>query len=195
MSKTETALLNLIKERSFRMGTFKLASGKMSDYYIDGKSTIVSSEGAFLVGEVLFEQTQDLAIEAIGGLEMGAVPLATAAAMAYHQHGRKIEGFWVRDQAKDHGTKKTIEGKLERASRVVIVDDVFTSGLSAFKAVEEVQKLGCEVVLVLALVDRLQGAEQFFQGKGIPFRSVFTVRDLGVEKTGVSAATKATTSC
>src|SRR5260370_32204125 len=139
MSKTETALLNLIKERSFRMGTFKLASGKMSDYYIDGKSTIVSSEGAFLVGEVLFEQTQDLAIEAIGGLEMGAVPLATAAAMAYHQHGRKIEGFWVRDQAKDHCTKKTIEGKLERASRVLIVDDVFTSGLSPFKGFAELQ--------------------------------------------------------
>jgi orotate phosphoribosyltransferase len=181
MSKAESALLNLFKERSFKRGTFKLASGKMSDYYIDGKATIVSSDGAFLAGEVLYEQTKDLAIDAIGGLEMGAVPLAAAAVIAYHHHDRKMEGFWVRDKAKDHGTKKTIEGKLDPGSRVVIVDDVFTSGGSAYKAAEEVRKIGCEVVLVLALVDRLQGAEPFFREKGIPYRSVFTIRDLGVD--------------
>jgi orotate phosphoribosyltransferase len=180
MRETETALLDLLKARSFTRGAFKLASGKTSTYYVDGKSTAVFSKGAHLIGEVIFEQTRELPIDAIGGLEMGAVPLATAAVIAYHHHGRNMEGFWVRDKAKDHGTKKTIEGKLERGSSVVIVDDVITSGSSAFKAVEEVRKNACKVVLVLAVVDRLQGAEEFFRAKEIPYRSVFTIRDFGV---------------
>jgi orotate phosphoribosyltransferase len=178
MSDTEAALLKLLKERSFQRGTFKLASGKTSDYYIDGRTTAVSSEGAYLIGQVIYEHTKDLAI---GGLAVGAVPLTTAAVIAYHTHGRVIEGFWVRDAAKDHGTKKLIEGNLKKGARVVIVDDVITSGASAQKAAGEVRSFGCEIVLVLALVDRLQGATQCFQTEGIPYRPDFTIRDFGVE--------------
>jgi orotate phosphoribosyltransferase len=181
MSETESALLKLLKERSFQRGTFKLASGKTSDYYIDGRTTAVFSAGAHLIGQVIYEHTRDLAIDAIGGLAVGAVPLTTAAVIAYHGHGRNIEGFWVRDAAKDHGTKKLIEGNLRQGARVLIVDDVITSGGSALKAVKEVRRLECEVVLVLALVDRLQGAARCFQTEGIPFRPVFTIRDFGVE--------------
>jgi orotate phosphoribosyltransferase len=181
MSHTERALLNLLKERSFQRGTFKLASGETSDYYVDGKNTQVFSEGAYLIGEVIYEHTRELDIDAIGGLEIGAIPLTTAAVIAYHHHGRKIEGFWVRDKAKDHGTKKIIEGKLAPGARVVIVDDVFTTGGSAKKAAAEVKIHGGEVVLVLALVDRLRGAETVFSGQGMAYRAIFTIRDFGVE--------------
>src|SRR5262249_23560187 len=123
MTAAETQLLHLLKERSFKRGTFRLASGGMSDYYIDGKMTGVFSEAVPLIGEILYERTEGLGIDAIGGLEVGAVPLTTAAVFSYHLHGRKMEGFWVRDEVKGHGTKKRIEGNLLSGSRVVIVDD------------------------------------------------------------------------
>ncbi len=180
MTEAETHLLQLLRERSFRRGTFKLASGDTSDYYIDGRMTAVYSSGAYWIGEVLYERTRDLAIQAIGGMEVGAVPLTTAAVISYHLHGRAMEGFWVRDAAKAHGTQKTIEGGLKPGSRVVIVEDVVTRGQSVLKVVKEVRSFGCEVVQILALVDRLSGAEQLFREQGIPaYQAVFTVRDLG----------------
>src|SRR5262245_48680399 len=165
MSPAESELLQLLKDRSFKRGTYRLASGDTSDYYIDGRMSAVFSGAAPLIGEVLYERTRDLDIQAIGGLEVGAVPLPTAAVISYHLHGRQMEGFWVRDKAKTHGTKKLIEGKLLPQSRVVIVDDVITRGESSVKAIKEVKELGCEVVLVLALVDRLQGAAALFRAE------------------------------
>jgi len=190
MSDTETALLNLLKERSFQQGSFRLASGKLSDYYVDAKTTEVFSEGAHLIGEAIYQHTKDMEVDAIGGLEMGAVPLTTAAVIAYHQHGGKMEGFWVRDKAKDHGTKKIIEGGLREGARVVIVDDVVTTGASAQKALTEVKRLGCDVVLVLAIVDRLQGAESCFRQEGVCYRSIFTIRDFGVTQLGLPQSAK-----
>jgi orotate phosphoribosyltransferase len=182
MTQTESQLLDLLKTRSFRRGTFQLASGDVSDYYIDGRTTAVFSAGAWLIGECIFERTKDLGIDAIGGLEVGAVPLTAAAVISYHQHGRTMEGFWVRDRAKDHGTRKLIEGNLKPGSRVVIVDDVFTKGSSALKAVKEVQSHGCQIAMVLAIVDRLQGAKQLFQTDGIAnYQSIFTIRDFGID--------------
>jgi orotate phosphoribosyltransferase len=182
MSDTEARLLQLLKERSFKRGTFRLASGDVSDYYIDGKMTQVFSEAAHLIGEVIYEHTKDLVIDAIGGLEVGAVPLTTAAVISYHLHGRKMEGFWVRDKAKTHGTQKVVEGNLKPGSRVVILDDVITRGSSSVKAIEGVRQIGCEIVSVIALVDRLQGAAELFSQHGIQnFRPIFTIRDFGVE--------------
>src|SRR5277367_1767930 len=108
MSTDESQLLELMKARSFKYkrGGFRLASGDVSDYYIDGKMSQVFSEAAALIGEILYERTKDLEIDAIGGLEVGAVPLTTAAVISYHRHGRKMEGFWVREKEKDHGTRK-----------------------------------------------------------------------------------------
>lgn len=181
MSENERRLLEILKARSFKLGQFRLASGGTSDYFIDGKMTEVYSEGAYLIGEVLYERTKDLDIDAIGGLQVGAVPMTTAAVISYHHRGRRMEGFWVREEIKSHGTQKQVEGGLQAGTRVVIVDDVFTVGGSAMKAVEAVRELGCEVVQVLALVDRLQGAEELFRQNGIEnFSSVFTIRDLGV---------------
>jgi orotate phosphoribosyltransferase len=180
MSDPEQQLLQLLKARSFQLGDFVLASGDRSNYYIDARLTAVYSEAAYLIGEILFDHTKDLNVDAIGGLEVGAVPLTTAAVISYHHHGRKMEGFWVRDEAKKHGTKKLIEGNLREGSRVAIVDDVFTRGTSTLKAIQAVRNIGCEVVMVLALVDRLVGAEELFKKNGVErYRSVFTIRDLG----------------
>ncbi|MHB1424429.1 MAG: orotate phosphoribosyltransferase [Gemmataceae bacterium] len=181
MTTIEKQLFELLNERSFQRGTFRLASGLTSDYYIDGKMVEAFSESAHLIGEVLYERTKDLGIDALGGLEIGAVPLTTAAVISYHLHGRKMEGFWVRDKAKLHGTRKVVEGNLKPGARVVILDDVITTGGSADKAIQEVKAIGCEVVLVLALVDRLQGAEKLFKDEGIaPYQAIFTIRDFGV---------------
>lgn len=182
MSDNEAKLLKLFQERSFRRGgPFKLASGEVSDYYIDGRMTAIFSAGAHLIGEVLYERTKDLKIDAIGGMAVGAVPLATAAVISYHTHGQRMEGFWVRDKTKEHGTQKLIEGNLRPGMRVAIVEDVSTKGTSALKAVEAVKDAGCDVVLVLAIVDRLHGAVALFRAKGIAnYQSVFTIRDFGV---------------
>ena len=189
MSETEARVLQLLKERSFKLGTFQLASGGTSDYYIDGKMSEVFSDAAYLIGEVIYERTRDLAIDAIGGLEVGAVPLTTAAVISYRLHGARMEGFWVRDEVKRHGTQKLIEGNLRPGARVVVVDDVFTRGTSALKAVRAVREVGCEVVLVLTLVDRLQGARALFRDNGITnYRPVFTIRDFGVDVPDDAAA-------
>jgi len=185
MTESERQLLEILKERSFKRGSFRLASGGTSSYYIDGKMSQVYSRAAHLIGEVIWERTRDLPIEAIGGLEDGAVPLTTAAVISYHLHGRPMEGFWVRDKSKDHGTRKLVEGALKPGARVAIVDDVITRGGSSLKAIEGVKEIGCEVVLVLALVDRLAGAEELFRANGIAnYRAVFTIRDFGVEAEG-----------
>lgn len=181
MTAAESQLFQLLNQRSFKQGTFRLASGGTSNYYIDGKMSEVFSEAAYLIGEIIYERTQNLEFDAIGGLEVGAVPLTTAAVISYHLHGKKMEGFWVRDKAKTHGTRKLIEGNLKPRSRVVIVDDVITQGGSSAKAIKEVKELECEIVLVLSLVDRLQGAEKLFAAEGVKrYESVFTIRDFGV---------------
>lgn len=186
MRDNERRLLELIRTRAFGQdGPYTLASGATSDYYIDGKMIEVYSESAHLIGEVLYEHTHDLAIDAIGGLEVGAVPLTTAAVISYHRRGRAMEGFWVRDEVKTHGTRKLIEGGLKRGGRVVIVEDVATKGGSALKAINAVRAEGCEVARVVALVDRLVGAAALFRQHGVgDYRAVFTVRDLGVKVEG-----------
>ncbi len=181
MTAAESQLLQLLHDRSFKRGKFQLSSGGVSDYYIDGKMTEVFSEAVPLIGEILYQRTQSLGIDALGGLEVGAVPLAAAAVFSYHLHQRKMEGFWVRDEVKRHGTQKLIEGNLAKGARVAIVDDVFTKGSSAAKAIRAVREIGCEVVTVLALVDRLQGAEALFRSLGIEnYQPIFTIRDFGV---------------
>jgi orotate phosphoribosyltransferase len=140
VTDSEARLLQLLKERSFRRGTFRLASGETSTYYIDGRMTAVFSGAVPLIGEVLYERTRGLGITAIGGLAVGAVPLTTAAVYAYSLHGESMEGFWVRDEVKGHGTQKLIEGNLRPGSRVAVVDDVFTKGNSAATAVKAVRR-------------------------------------------------------
>jgi orotate phosphoribosyltransferase len=180
MTPAQSRLLDLILERSLIRGNITLASGKTSSYYIDGKMVLMGSESATLIGEVLYELTRDLNLDAIGGPEIGAIPMATAAVIRYHQAGRRMEGFSVRKEAKTHGTQKLIEGRLEPGFRVAMVEDVMTTGGSVVQAIEAVQKAGAKIELVTCLVDRLQGARERLEAIGLKFQPIFTIRDLGI---------------
>jgi orotate phosphoribosyltransferase len=179
-SLARSRLLTLFRERAVSFGRFTLASGKESTYYINSKKAIFNGEAAWLLGEVLWELTKDLNVQAIGGLEIGAIPMATAAAVRYHEHGQPIEAFFVRKQAKDHGSQQRVEGRVERGFRVVMIDDVFTSGQSVMQAIEEVEKVGAQVVAVSCIVDRLEGARERLATK-YQYLPIFTIRDFGIE--------------
>jgi orotate phosphoribosyltransferase len=178
-NSSRTRLLELFKTRAFTFGHFKLASGKESSYYINSKKAFFNSEVVWLLGEALWELTRDLDLQAIGGLEVGAIPMAVAAAQRYHADGRALEGFFVRKQVKEHGSQERVEGVLKPGFRVAVVDDVVTSGGSVAQAIAEVEKAGAEVVAVSCIVDRLEGArERLAKYRYLP---IFTIRDFGVD--------------
>ena len=152
---------------------FVLASGAHSNYYFDMKPTTHDPEGASLVGDVLFDYLSQYEFKYLGGLAAGAIPLVIAVCIRSWPE-RPIRGFFVRDEAKDHGTKKLIDGFIEDGAPVIIVDDVTTLGGSAMKAVRAVRARGCKVVRVVSLVDRLEGATENFAREGIQFESIFT---------------------
>jgi orotate phosphoribosyltransferase len=180
MTTNRDRLLDLFKSRAFSYGHFRLASGKESTYYINSKKAIFNSEVVSLLGEILWEMTRDLNIQALGGLEIGAIPMAAAAAARYHQAGRNLEGFFVRKEAKEHGSRDRIEGNLSAGMRVAMVDDVFTQGNSVLKAIEEVEKIGGKIVAVICIVDRLEGAREKLEPR-FPYLPIFTIRDFGIE--------------
>lgn len=180
LNQTRTRLLELFKQRAFSFGDFVLASGKKSTYYINSKKAIFYSEAVALLADVMWEMTKDLDIQAAGGLEVGAIPLAAALAQKYHQQGRELEGFFVRKQAKEHGSKERIEGIVKPGFRVCMLDDVLTTGGSVWQATLEVEKAGAEVAAVVCIVDRLEGARELLTPK-YDFRPIFTIRDFGVQ--------------
>src|SRR4051794_22394776 len=153
-------LLELFKTRAVSFGRFTLVSGKESTYYINSKKVLFHSEAVWLLGDVLWQMTKDLNVQALGGLEVGAIPMSAAAAMRYHEEGRALEGFFVRKEAKAHGSKARVEGEVKPGDRVAMVDDVFTQGGSVLQAIQEVEKLGAEVAVVICIVDRLEGARE-----------------------------------
>ncbi len=171
-------LLELFTSRAVSFGKFTLASGKESTYYINSKKALFHSEAIALLGEAMFDLTRDLDIEAVGGLEVGAIPLAAACVMHYHLQGRSMEGFFVRKRAKDHGSQERIEGVLPPGARVAILDDVLTTGGSALQAVHEVEA-GATVIAVVCIVDRLEGAREVFLRYA--YRPIFTIRDFGID--------------
>ena len=171
-------LFELIRARSFGRGRILLASGRESEYYIDMRPTTVHPAGATCVGELIIDALEGLDVDFVGGLEMGAVPIATAAAIASHRRGRDIGAFFVRKTPKDHGAKKLIEGlpkgETLRGKNVVVVEDVTTTGGSALQAVAALREEGANIVLVLTIVDRLEGAAESFAAKGLEFRALYT---------------------
>jgi orotate phosphoribosyltransferase len=174
----------VIRERSFKFGDFTLHSGKKSTYYLDMKPTMFDPEGVGLLASLIFDRLKDAEVDYVGGLEMGAVPLVAAVAMRSHERGRDIPGFFVRKEAKDHGTKKVVEapaGALD-GKRVAILEDVTTKGDSAMKAVTAAREEGATVALVLSIVDREDGAAALFQAAGVPFDSLFKASEFLAKK-------------
>lgn len=173
-------LRNLLRERSVRTGHFTLASGRSSHYYIDARLTTMSGEGQILVGEVCHRAIRDAGWtpEFVGGMTLGADPIAYAIAHHATRTGTDLDAFTVRKQAKGHGTGRQIEGGLPAGARVVVVEDSVTTGGSLLRALEAVAAHGAIILGVLALVDRQEGGAERLTGAGYDFRTVFTAKQL-----------------
>jgi orotate phosphoribosyltransferase len=170
-------LRDIIHRRSFGYGEIKLASGRTSHYYFNLKPTMLDPEGAALLAQLTLDALAGERIDAIGGLEMGAVPIAGAVAQLSHMIGAPIRAFFVRKKPKEHGARLSIEGLMPGESlagkRIVIVEDVTTTGGSSMKAVETMREAGAEIAFVLSLVDREEGATEAFAAQGIAFRAIY----------------------
>jgi len=175
------ALIKVFQDRALKFGDFTLVSGKKSSYYLDGKQVILHATGLRLVSEALLDVLSDVDFQAIGGMSIGADPIIGGVLTVAAEQNRELVGVMVRKEAKGHGTQKFIEGPVEPGMKVVVVDDVITTGGSSLLAVERIQEFGCEVVQVVGLVDRMQGGAQNFASQNLPFRSLLTIQDFGIE--------------
>jgi orotate phosphoribosyltransferase len=171
-------LRQMLLDRSMRFGEFVLSSGATSNFYIDVRKTSLHPEGLRMISRMFYEIIEKDRVTAIGGLTMGADPLVAGVMWHSLEAGKPLEGFLVRRNLKDHGTKAQVEGNLAGHKRVVILDDVITSGESALVAAEAAESYKAEVVRVLAVVDRGQGASQIFQQRGFPFTPLFSIGEL-----------------
>jgi orotate phosphoribosyltransferase len=176
-------LLNLLATISFRLGDFTLSSGAKSDYYIDCRTTTLHAQGAALTGRVFLDlvRQQGWHADAVGGLTMGADPIVVATSVISSQAGAPIHGFLVRKAEKAHGMGRRVEGFQEKGARVVIVDDVCTTGSSTIQAIEAAREFGFNIVGVACLVERLEaGGRPAVEKAAAPakFISVFTSDDV-----------------
>jgi orotate phosphoribosyltransferase len=180
MSADRERLVALLLERSFRVGDFVLSSGARSRFYIDCRTTTTHAEGQAVVGRLGLAAVRDAGLrpDAIGGLTMGADPVAYAIAHASWIAGDPVNAFTVRKEPKAHGTGKRVEGCFAAGMRVVVVEDVVTTGGSALKAIEAVEAEGGEVIAVLSLVDREEGGREAIEARGYPVHAVVGVGDL-----------------
>jgi orotate phosphoribosyltransferase len=174
-------LLQILKEKAYEKKTVTLASGRVSDFYIDVKRVSLMAEGSLLIGQGLFEivRTHFQEAKAIGGLTLGADPLATAASIASFEAGRPIDAFIVRKEAKGHGLGRLIEGGygLAAGSPVVVVEDVVTTGSSSLEAARKVQDFGWKVLGIAAVVDREEGGRENIEKAGFTLYSLFRRSD------------------
>ncbi|MBI3477638.1 MAG: orotate phosphoribosyltransferase [Acidobacteria bacterium] len=179
MSIARQELLEMLARQSFRLGEFKLSSGGTSDYYVDCRTTTLDARGAQLTGQVFLETIREQGWEpdAIGGLTMGADPIVVAVAVT----SGKIHGFLVRKAEKQHGTGRRIEGFAQKGARVVIVDDVCTTGSSTIQAIEAAREFGFDVIGAMCLVEREEAKGRPDVEKAAasaPFVSIFTANDV-----------------
>ncbi|RUM89886.1 MAG: orotate phosphoribosyltransferase [Thermodesulfatator sp.] len=172
-------LFRLLKERAylFKEEGFRLSSGKISPHYLDCKQVTLYSQALPLIGRLLWEEARGFKPQAVGGLTLGADPLVAAVCFAAGLEGIALEGFIVRKEAKGHGTGKWLEGHVQPGMRAVILEDVVTTGASAFQAAQKAREFGLEVIGVVALVDRAEGGQEYLATQGLPLRSLFTLVD------------------
>ena len=171
-------LLAAIKAKAVVRGDFVLSSGQRADFYVDLRQILLDGRLAPLAGRVMLDLTWDLGYEAVGGLTMGADPVATAMMHAAAGRGTPIDAFVVRKQEKDHGLQRRIEGPDVAGRRVLAVEDTSTTGASPLAAVDALREAGAQVVGVAVLVNR--GAREHVTGRGLPFRAAYELSDLGV---------------
>ena len=175
-------LKEILLEKSYRQGTFTLTSGKTSDFYIDGKQTTLSAEGAYLCGKLLFDliQQEEVPIQAVGGMTLGADPLVTAVSLVSFLEKRPIPAFIVRKEAKGHGTGNYIEGlkNMPEGCTVALLEDVVTTGGTLLKVIERVEAQGFKVGLVATVVERQEGGVEVLAKAGYRLKAIFTRAEL-----------------
>lgn len=173
-------LLELIKAKAIVHGRVTLSSGREADYYVDLRRITLDGEAAPLVGQVMNELTKDLDFEAVGGLTLGADPVATAMLHASAAAGRRLDAFVVRKSGKAHGLQQRIEGPSIRGRRVLIVEDTTTTGASPMDAVAAARQEGAEVVAVATIADRATGAREKLEELGLDYITAYSLQDLGL---------------
>jgi orotate phosphoribosyltransferase len=182
-------LIPWVKELALEFGDFTLASGAKSNYYLDCRKLTLHSQGLTAVCNVMFDELEDLRrsrtihFDAIGGPCVGADPIVGAMLQIYGEintPGFEMRGFLIRKEAKAHGKGGLVIGSVKPGDKVVLIEDVATSGGSLLRAADEICRFGCTVVRAMVIVDRLQGAAEEFAARGIPFHSLLTIQDLGL---------------
>ena len=176
-------LIALVHSKSLKRGTFRLASGREASFYLDAKQVVLDAHGSMLIGQAILQRLQSLGQmpDAVGGLSIGADPVTSAVVTMAGVQGIAMKGFLVRKEPKEHGTKRFIEGPVEPGHRVVIVEDVITTGGSSLVAIDRAQEFGLIVERVITVIDRLAGGQEIRAARGIPLESLVTIRDLGIQ--------------
>lgn len=174
-------LIELVRDKALEFGDFTLASGKKANFYLDCRKVTLDSEGAKTIADAMIEALTEDWPDAVGGMAVGAVPIAAAILTRAGELQRPLSGFFVRKQSKAHGKLRTVEGPVQPGQRVVIVEDVVTTGGSSITAIEQCREYGLVVERVLAIVDRLAGGAQRFAEHGCQLTALMTIEDLGIE--------------
>ncbi len=173
-------LKQIVLDEGVKHGKVRLASGAIADYYIDCRCVTTHPEGAYRLAEIILDMVADDGADALGGPTLGADPIVGAVCYASHVRGKPLPGFIVRKEAKGHGMQKMIEGHMPEGAKVVVVEDVLTSGGSVLKAVRAIEEAGGTVTRIIGIVDRQAGASTLFRKAGYRFDPIFTKDDLGL---------------
>lgn len=171
-------LFHIVKRLSFKHGDFVLASGQRSSYYVDCRMSTLDGRGAFLIGHLFYDLLENLNIDAVGGMTLGADPIISSVIYRSAEVGKPISGFIVRKEAKGHGAARQIEGHIAPWMRIALVEDVVTTGGSTLKAIEAIRKAypTVEIVQILSIIDRNAGGAEVFTRLQIPFQSLYNVQ-------------------
>lgn len=177
-SDARARLKDGLNRHALKKGRFVLASGAVSDYYVNVKEICLRGEYLRLVGQLIWQMIKDSGANAVGGMTLGADPIVAAVTIAAAEDGYDCPALIVRKETKEHGTAKQIEGPFEPGMKVAVVEDVTTTGQSAMKAAEAILAAGASVVGVYSVLNRAAGADALFAAKGWPFQAIFSTADL-----------------
>lgn len=176
-------LIAAFEAKALQRGSFVLASGKTASFYLDAKQVVLDAAGAMLVGQAVLARLQELGPlpDAVGGMSIGADPITAAVVTMAGVAGLPLKGFMIRKEPKGHGLGRYVEGPVAAGNRVVILEDVVTTGGSSLLAIDRAEEFGLKVERVVTLVDRLAGGVEAFAARGVPMEAMLTIRDLGID--------------